>query len=157
MSVKTIDEGIRSQKAEALLKLIKKNPTLPIIPLVDAEVVCDDCGRWMASFGTAYVGELALMGERYYTDRDSFKEDYYERYDVELDERFNYEPWTNEAALNLGNCTEEQLKANKENEKLLDKYLDKVADKYFVKAIIVDIDLPDLLPGLEEVPEDGAE
>ena len=153
MSVKTIDEGIRSQKAEALLKLIKKNPTLPIIPLVDYEIVCDDCGRWLASFGNAYVGEYALMDERYYTDRNDFKDDYYDRYDDELCERFDYEPWINEVSVMQGKNTEEQLKANEEAEKHLEKYLDKVADQYFIKAIIVNIDLPDMV----DMPKGGGE
>ena len=35
----------------------------------------------------------------------------------------------------------------------LEEYLDKVADKYFIKAIIVNIDLPDLV----DMPEEGGE
>ncbi len=153
MSVKTIDEGIRSQKAEALLKLIKKNPALPIIPLVDYEIVCDDSGRWLASFGEAYVGEYALMDERYYTEREEFKDNYYDRYDDELCERFNYFPWITDYAVTQGKYTKEQLKTNNESEKQLEEYLDKVADKYFIKAILVNIDLPDMV----DMPKGGGE
>ena len=35
MGVMTIDEGLNKQKSETLLKLIKKNPTLPVVPMVD--------------------------------------------------------------------------------------------------------------------------
>ena len=153
MIVKTIAEAIRNQKTETLLKLVKKNPNLPIVTLVDADIVCDDCGRWLASFGRAYIGEYALLRETYYTDRDEFKEEYYDLYDDELCERFNYEPWINEFTVNQGEYTKEQLKINVENERQLEEYLNKVADKYFIKAIIVNIDLPDCV----DMPKGGVE
>ena len=33
-------------KAENLLQLIKENPDLPIVPMVDQEIVADDCCTW---------------------------------------------------------------------------------------------------------------
>lgn len=143
MSVKTIDEGLREQKAKALLKLVKKNPTLPIIPLVDAEIVGDDCGRWMGAFGTSCVGEIAAYDDRYFTDRDDFKDIYYDLNDEELCEKFNFDPGINNYTMDQGKCTEAEVKVNAENEKKLDEYLDKIANKYFSKAIIVYIDLLD--------------
>lgn len=50
MSVLTIDEGIQKQKNEAFLKLVKKNPTLPIVPMVDCEVVGGEGCYWAGSF-----------------------------------------------------------------------------------------------------------
>ncbi len=142
MSVMTIDEGLNKQKSEVLLKLIKKNPTLPIVPMVDWEVVCDDGGRWMGSFGHAYVGEYACFKERFYEDRDEFKEDWYDYHDEALCEKFNYEPLINDVTVEQGRYTKEQLEENNRNEKLLEEYLDKICDEEFVKAIIVNIDLP---------------
>lgn len=109
-----------------LLRLIAENPDLPVVPMVDYEVVYEGYGRWLGSFGAACVGEYALFGERYYEDREEFKEQYFSYHEEELCERFNYDPvhdGINEA---------------------LEKYLDEVADKYFVKAILVNIGLPDV-------------
>lgn len=127
------------------LKLVAENPDLPIFGFVDSDVVADDSGRWLASFGKAYVGEIAATEERFFDDRESFKEDYYDSHDEELDERFHYSTWINEFTLEQGKCTAEQFAANKEAQKALDKYLDEVADKYFVKAILVNINTPDEL------------
>lgn len=139
MSVLTIDEGIQKQKNEAFLKLVKKNPTLPIVPMVDSDVVSEDSGYWMGSFGSAYVGEYALYDDRFFEERDDFKERYYDNNDDWLCEKFNFVPCMSMAK----GYTKEQIEANKENEKRLDEYLDKVADEYFKKAIIVYINLPD--------------
>lgn len=128
MEVLTIDEAINETKNKNLLNLIKKNPKLPVIPLVDYEIVCEDYGRWLGSFGECYVGEFAIYGDRYYTDRDDFKENYYDRNDDELCERFNYDPF----------------EKNEQNETALENYLNEVAEKYFTSAIIVNIDLPDI-------------
>lgn len=125
---------------ENLLNLIRENPTLPVVPMVDCEVVGDDGGRWMGAFGYADVGEYALYNERFYQDRDDFKEDYYDFNDDEICERFNYAPYINEVTVAMGRFTQEQLKENKLYERLVEEYLDKMADEYFVKAIIVNID-----------------
>lgn len=109
-----------------LIKLIQENPDLPVIPMVEDEAVSYDCGYTVASFGRAYVEEYALYNERYYNDRDDFKEDYYDHHDEELCEKFNYKP-----RLPLDD------EANNQNEKLLEQYLDEIADAYFKKAIVV--------------------
>jgi hypothetical protein len=96
----------------------------------------------MGSFGYSAIGEYALYGERYYEDRDDFKEIYYDDNCDEICERFNYEPYINEVTVQMGRYTQEQLKANEEVEKLVEEYLDKIAEEYFVKAIIVNIDTP---------------
>ena len=65
--------GNRSEpmtKIQKFLKLISENPDLPIIPMVDHEVVCEDCGRWLGSFGNAYVDEYVLFNDRYYDERE---------------------------------------------------------------------------------------
>lgn len=40
-------------KTEELLKLIKENPDLPIVPMVDSEVVQDDFGYWLGAWGAS--------------------------------------------------------------------------------------------------------
>ena len=142
MSVQTIDEAMQKQKNEAFLKLIKKNPTLPIVPLVDNEIVGEDYGYWLGSFGSASVGEYAIYDDRYFTDREEFKERYFDRNDEELCEKFNYEPCMT-LPVAKGRYTKEQIETNEENEKRLEEYLDKIANENFTKAIIVYINLPD--------------
>ena len=114
------------ENIKELIKLIQENPELPVISMVDQEAVSDEWGYTAASFGRAYAEEYALYNERYYDDRERFKEDYYDYNDDELCERFNYDP-------RLSDENEE----NNRNERLLDEYLDGVADQYFKKAIVV--------------------
>lgn len=36
----------QTQKIKELLALIEQNPTLPVVPMVESEIVCDDsCAR----------------------------------------------------------------------------------------------------------------
>ena len=131
----TTEEAMQKAKSEAFLKLIKKNPTLPIVPMVDYEIVGDGFGWWMGAWGDAYVGEYACYDDRFFEDREDFKEKYYDNNCDELCEMFNYEPFTN-------GYTKEEFEANKENEKRLDEHLDRLAEELFIKAIIVHIELP---------------
>lgn len=42
----------QTQKIKELLALIEQNPTLPVVPMVASEIVCDDsCARWKGSWG----------------------------------------------------------------------------------------------------------
>lgn len=57
--------------SEKLLKLVQENPDLPVIPMVDSEVVADDGYQWwMGEWGHSEVTE-------YYTGREGvhFKSD----------------------------------------------------------------------------------
>lgn len=127
---------------EKLLQLIKENPELPIVPMVDYEIVGDGYGRWLGSFGYCDVGEYACFDDRFYNDREEFKDDYFGWHDEELKDKFNYNPWITDYTVGKGEYTQDELMANNHNEKMLEDYLDKIADDYFIKAIIVDIDLP---------------
>lgn len=43
-------------KSEKFLRLVKENPDLPIIPMVDSAVVGDaDYGLWLGSFGDCRI------------------------------------------------------------------------------------------------------
>ena len=132
-----------NKNTEKLLELIRDNPELPVVPMVDSDVVADDCGRWMGKFGFCEMGEYALYDDRYFDDRDSFKEAYYDFNDDELCEKFEFNPRITEYSVARGEYDAKDLLVNDKNEKLLDAYLDEVADEYFTKAIIVNVDLPD--------------
>ena len=47
-----------------LLELIKEHPDLEIVPMVDAEVIGDDCGYWMGEWGNCEVTEYYLGREK---------------------------------------------------------------------------------------------
>ena len=142
--VSMIDGHIDESNVEKFVRLVKDNPNLPVVPMVDYEVVGEDWGRWFGKFGDSYVGEYTIYKDYYYTDRDSFKEEYYDWNDEELCEQFGYYPYITEFATSRGVYTEEQLKTNNENEKKMDEYLDRIADSCFIKAIIVCIDTPEV-------------
>lgn len=47
------------------MQLIAENPDLPIIPFVDGEMVLDDYGYWMGSWGDARVDEYIIPEDCY--------------------------------------------------------------------------------------------
>lgn len=55
-----------SENIKTLLELIKENPELPIVPMVDSEIVGDGCGRWNGSWGTTRI-------DRYLTTKDDWE------------------------------------------------------------------------------------
>lgn len=132
----------QDNKAE-LIRLIAEHPKLPVVAMVDSDIVSDDSyARWMGTIGTAVIGEYTLYDDRIFDERDEFIERYYDNNCDELCEKFEFDP----RIKYMGNrmmCSQEQLNRNKENEQRLDKYLNEIADKVFRKAIIVNIDLPD--------------
>ena len=59
-----------------LLELIKQRPDLPIIPMVDSEIVYDDsCSRWMGSWGSAEITKYIQSEERIFFYDESDMED----------------------------------------------------------------------------------
>lgn len=75
---------------EKLLELIKENPDLEIMPMVDYEVCCgDDFARWLGSWGTAMVDEFYTPDfdeERIYfksRDEDTLGEKIHDRLETE--------------------------------------------------------------------------
>lgn len=63
---------MKSAETLELLKLIEQNPDLPVVPMVDGEIVTDDFGYYAGSWGSATVDEY-LVGKR--DDRIYFKSD----------------------------------------------------------------------------------
>ncbi len=137
---------------QKLVDLAKEHPDLPIVAMVDGEIVCgDDYCRWLGSVGNVELGEYVLFGDRFFDDREEFKEKYYDYNDDELCEKFGYEPGINEYTLKNRHCTRKRYEENKENQKCLEAYLGEVAERAFKAAIIVNIDLPDDVEEFKEV------
>lgn len=139
-----------AENIQKLICLAKEHPELPIIAMVDGEIVGDDCGRWVGDFGSVELGEYVSYNERLFDDREDFKEAYYGYNDDELCEKFKYKPGINEYTIKNRHCTREQYEKNKESEKQLEAYLDEVAKRAFKAAIIVNIDLPNDVEKFEE-------
>jgi hypothetical protein len=110
---------IQQENVEVLLKLIKDNPDLPIIPMVATEIVADDCcGYWGGSWGKAEIDSYCIHNERFIYLSDGVEEIYSELY---------HHIYPNE-------LTEEEDM----------KYMtDKVMELDWIKAIFVKIELPD--------------
>ena len=49
---------------EELFKLMRENPDLPVVPMVDGEIPGDDCGYWMGAWGTAKLDEYLVASDR---------------------------------------------------------------------------------------------
>lgn len=65
----------QKSKTDDLLKLIKENPDLEIVPMVDTDCVAsDDFSWWIASWGSATIEEIYNHEERCYVR--SSDEDY---------------------------------------------------------------------------------
>ena len=80
---------------QKFIKLVQENPELPVVPMVDSEVVADGYGYWLGTFGHCEVGEYTSYNYRYYDDKISLIEDYYNdtyddgRYDDLTDEEID--------------------------------------------------------------------
>lgn len=59
-------------KMPEIIKLIQENPELPIVPMVDSEVVGDDYEYWMGHWGQCRVTEYYLGQEKiHFRDDDA--------------------------------------------------------------------------------------
>ena len=58
----------KDAKYGELLRLIAENPSLPVVPMVNSEVVADDdYAYWLGSFSNSTVDEYVCVNERFYT------------------------------------------------------------------------------------------
>lgn len=135
-----------SQQTKAIERLIKfkqERPELPIVSMVDGEIVFDNYAYYLGAFANVMLDEIAFYGEKVYTNRNDFIEDYYDFNDDWICEAFNYKPFICEYTYEQGKCTKEEFETNNEASKKVDEYLEEIADKYFREAIIMYIEQPD--------------
>ena len=53
------------QNREELFRLMQEHPDLPVLPMVDEEIVADDCSVWwMGSWGPAEVNKYITTEDR---------------------------------------------------------------------------------------------
>lgn len=97
---------------EKLFKLMREHPDLEVLPMVDEEVVCDDCfSWWMGSWGDAEVRKYITTKERIYFDDDDEEtvleavkgwEWYENATDEEVTAAFKELPWTEAITVYIG-------------------------------------------------------
>lgn len=72
----------QKERVEGLLQLIQENPDLPIVPMVDYEIIAsDDYTYWTGSWGKAAIDEVYIDSERIYfksTDEDLLADQFYD-------------------------------------------------------------------------------
>ncbi len=104
---------------EELFRLMRENPELPVVPMVDGEIPGDDSGYWLGAWGSAMIDEYLLTNNRewmvFKSDGDVF--DVLERH--LSDEEFEKLPETEEECRKVYNSLP------------------------WTKAIIIYIELPD--------------
>lgn len=111
-------------KTQELLDLIRENPGLPVLPMVDCEVVADDYAYWMGSWGTSEVTEYYIGREKVHFKSDDAEDvltdmkdcrygctkdgrDIYDDLtDEEWDELFNSLPWKKAIVVYIGTPNE---------------------------------------------------
>ena len=80
---------VNSENINELLRLVRENPDLPIVPMVDGECVTDDCGYFAASFGKVLIDEYLICKRN---DRIVFKSED-DVFDT-LDQYLSYEEYS---------------------------------------------------------------
>ena len=105
---------------DELFRLMQENPDLPVVPMVDSDIVVDDgCNLWMGSWGNSHIEEYVL-GKEYLHFRED--DDWGEIEWALADGSMDYETFEG--------LSDEEAKSE-------------YAALPWIKAIIVNIDLPE--------------
>ena len=97
---------------QELLELIRWRPDLPVIPMVDSEVVCDEgSARWLGCWGAARIDRYVRGEERiYFYDEEDMLEPLWDALDEEELHSMTVEealkayrrlPWTEAIVVNI--------------------------------------------------------
>ncbi len=54
----------KKQNIEELFKLLRENPDLPIVPMVNGEIPESDSGYWVGAWGGSHIDEYILCKNR---------------------------------------------------------------------------------------------
>lgn len=114
-----------TEKNKELLRLIAENPDLPVVPMVDAEVIGGDTGYWLGNWQGAYVGKYILhedCGVILYNDSNPDIVNIFEKF-------FNY-----------GQCGIDEELPDSEALPIMRRMIDALD---WTRAIIVNISLPE--------------
>jgi hypothetical protein len=89
-----------------LLELIKAHPELPIVPMVDSEIVCDEgYARWRGSWGAASVTKYIFFFDDEDVEAVLIEVKGYDEFlsmtDKEAQEAYNALPWVECIAVDI--------------------------------------------------------
>ena len=99
---------LKKKKWEGLFRLIQEHPELPVVPMVDSDIVADDgYAWWLGSWGMAELGAYVIGDDRvYFRDDDSDEMEnalnhtvggrdwYKDATEAEVKEAYQNLPWT---------------------------------------------------------------
>ena len=98
----------QKENLEKLFQLIKENPELPIVPMVDSEIVCENYGIWMGSIGKVKTERYIMVddGFYFYSEKDSEVLEYFgtnkaRMSDEELKQAYENLPWIEAIIVNI--------------------------------------------------------
>lgn len=57
-------EELAAYRRRELFRLMRENPELPVVPMVDWEITGDDNGYWLGAWGSARIDEYLLISNR---------------------------------------------------------------------------------------------
>lgn len=60
----------KKKNREEFFRLMKENPDLPVVPMVDAGIVADNDGYWMGSWGSSQIQDFLIGEEQVYFRND---------------------------------------------------------------------------------------
>lgn len=92
-----------NENFEKLIKLHNEDPDLPIIPMVDSDVVCsNEFSFFKGEIGTCGIRDYAEWKDRIYTDKDSLIDDI-------IDEEYYFSEESDEVVLKKATAKADKL------------------------------------------------
>lgn len=121
----TAEEATPITPEQELLKLVAENPGLPVVAMVDAEIVCDDCGWWLGKLHSCRVDSYIIHNERVLFEEDAEEELLDEFYDRHYEE-----------------ISHETISEREREEYAEARALAEIKDIKFKKAIVLYVSMP---------------
>ena len=124
--MRTMSEIVKEQKERVneLFDIIKTNPNLPIVPIVNGTLVCDEGGYWLGSWGSAHI-------DKYYIHDGTYLE-YGGKY-PDITDIF-------ERVFDFDECEIDDDMSDEEADRIMKEKVDSLP---WIKAIIIYIDIPE--------------
>ena len=104
-----MNQGSKTSKEnlEKLFRLMQENPELPVLPMVNSEIICETyCTYWSGSFGDVVLTAYVIGDERIYFREDDSDEmetvlnnvvggqDWYDVAEDDVKQAYHDLPWT---------------------------------------------------------------
>lgn len=124
------------KNSQRLFDLMKENPDLPVIPLIQGDIVCDD-DLSIGNLGASQISDYAVVNGELCLDKREYVDAKFKENIHDLCESFNYNPDINRYTFAKGRYTKEQYESNLESRKKINEHLEKLAEQEMKKVIFV--------------------